>query len=75
VSGRSFEEALRRLEEIVQLLEKGEMPLEEALDLFAEGVELAGHCHGMLDAAEQRLEVLARNGTGRNRAGDGGGEF
>lgn len=74
MNGKTFEEALRRLEEIVQLLERGEMPLEEALGLFAEGVELAGHCHGMLDTAEQRLEVLARDAGGRHRAGDGGGE-
>jgi exodeoxyribonuclease VII small subunit len=75
VSGKTFEEALRRLEEIVQLLERGEMPLEEALGLFAEGVELAHACHGMLDSAEQRLEVLARDGRGRSRPANGGGEF
>lgn len=61
-SDRSFEEALRRLEEVVRLLENGEVPLEEALHLFSEGVELARHCHGVLDRAEQRLQVIDGDG-------------
>lgn len=59
MSGRSFEEAIRRLEDVVRRLESGDLRLEEALELFAEGVELARYCHGMLDQAEQRLQVLS----------------
>ncbi|MBO8128471.1 MAG: exodeoxyribonuclease VII small subunit [Peptococcaceae bacterium] len=54
----SFEEALARLGQVVDALEKGEVPLEEALDLFAEGVRLSKHCHNLLEKAEQRIQVL-----------------
>lgn len=63
MNGKSFEEALRRLEEVVRQLESGDLPLEHALDLFAEGVDLARYCRGVLDQAEQRLEVLAGIGV------------
>lgn len=59
VADKKFEEALQRLDEVVRSLESGELSLEAALDLFAEGVDLARYCHGVLDAAEQRLQVLA----------------
>ncbi|MEW6726220.1 exodeoxyribonuclease VII small subunit [Desulforudis sp. 1088] len=55
----SFEEAIMRLEEIVHRLEDGRLPLEEALDLYAEGVTLARHCRSILDSAEQRVRFLS----------------
>lgn len=55
---RSYEEAVARLEEIVGRLENGELPLEESLALFEEGVKLAKYCTGKLDAAEGRLQIL-----------------
>lgn len=55
---RSYEEAVSRLEEIVQRLETGELSLEESLTLFEEGIHLAKYCTGKLDAAEGRLEIL-----------------
>lgn len=55
---RSYEEAVARLEEIVGRLETGELPLEESLALFEEGVKLAKYCTGKLDAAEGRLQIL-----------------
>lgn len=55
---RSYEEALSRLEEIVQNLEHGELSLEESLTLFEEGVQLAKYCNGKLDSAEGRLQIL-----------------
>lgn len=55
---RSYEEAVSRLEEIVQRLETGELPLDESLTLFEEGIGLAKYCSGKLDAAEGRLEIL-----------------
>jgi exodeoxyribonuclease VII small subunit len=56
----SFEEALARLEEIVEQLESGQMPLEEALQRFEEGVRLRAACIERLEKAETRIEqVLA----------------
>ncbi|MHC1579287.1 MAG: exodeoxyribonuclease VII small subunit [Candidatus Alkanophagales archaeon] len=58
----SFEDALRRLEEIVERLERGDLPLEEALRLFEEGVALCRFCNRKLDEAEYRVEMLVREG-------------
>ncbi len=53
-----FEEALKALEKIVQELEREDLPLEEALARFEEGVRLAKDCHRLLQEAERRVEVL-----------------
>jgi exodeoxyribonuclease VII small subunit len=55
-----FEECLQRLEKIVDELEKGEVPLEKALSLFEEGMQLSGSCRKELDDAEGKVEVLLR---------------
>lgn len=55
---RSFEEAVARLDEIVQRLETGNIALDESLTLFEEGIGLAKYCSERLDAAEGRLQVL-----------------
>ena len=57
-SERSFEEAIARLDEIVQRLEAGNIALDESLSLFEEGIGLAKYCSARLDAAEGRLEIL-----------------
>jgi exodeoxyribonuclease VII small subunit len=54
----SFESALERLEAIVERLESGELPLEEALAAFEEGVGLSRRCTAELEAAERRIELL-----------------
>ena len=54
----SFEDSVRRLGEIVERLEGGELPLEESLSLFEEGVRLARASQARLDAAEKRVEEL-----------------
>ncbi len=54
----SFEGALEQLETTVGRLEEGEMPLEEALELFEKGVALSRRCSQTLEAAEKRIEVL-----------------
>lgn len=56
--GASFEDSIRRLSEIVESLESGELPLEESLALFEEGVKLARASQATLDAAEKRVEEL-----------------
>lgn len=58
----SFEEALARLEAVVERLEGGELELETALAEFERGVALARRCAGQLANAEQRIEVLVREG-------------
>ena len=55
-----FEDCLARLEQIVNELEKGELPLEKALALFEEGVQLSNSCRKELDAAEGKIELLMR---------------
>jgi exodeoxyribonuclease VII small subunit len=62
----SFEGALERLEAIVDELERGELPLEQALAAFEEGVGLSRRCAETLEAAERRIEVLA-DGDGATR--------
>ncbi len=58
-----FEQALAELEGLVERLERGELPLEEALRVFERGVELTRHCQNALKAAQQRVEILMkRNG-------------
>ncbi len=56
----SFEELLAALEERVRALETGDMPLEQALAVYEEGVALTRACHERLDATEQRLVELTR---------------
>ena len=60
---RSFETALEALETRVRKLEAGELPLEEALTLFEEGIELTRECHEKLDAADQKIVELSRGSS------------
>jgi exodeoxyribonuclease VII small subunit len=57
---RTFEEAQTELEQIVERLERGQAPLDEALRLWERGEELYAFCRAKLDAAEGRVEELAR---------------
>ena len=61
---QTFEEAVKRLEEIVGRLEKGEIPLEESLTLFEEGVKLSRFCRTILDEAEKRISLLLKDEAG-----------
>lgn len=54
----TFEKAMERLEEVVAQLEQGDIPLEEAIQLYGEGTKLAGVCRKKLDWAEQQVEIL-----------------
>jgi exodeoxyribonuclease VII small subunit len=60
VSERSFEDAQRELEQIVERLERGEANLDEAIQLWERGEELYKLCVGKLDAAQGKIEELAR---------------
>lgn len=55
-----FEECLQRLEIIVQQLERGDLPLEEGLKLFEEGVGLSNSCRKELEEAEGKVEILLK---------------
>jgi len=60
----SFEQAAARLDEIVRLLEKGDAPLDESLNLFEEGAKLIGICGKILDEAEQSVMRLQKGEDG-----------
>jgi len=60
----AFEAALTQLEEIVQKLEKGELTLEESLKLYEDGVRLSRLCHGKLEEAEGKIEMLLKDARG-----------
>ena len=61
----SFEDALKRLEEIVRLLEKGEAPLDQSIELYQEGDRLKRHCEARLKAAQARIEQIAFGADGK----------
>ncbi len=58
----TYEEAVKRLEEIVSRLEDGEIPLEESLNAFQEGIALSRYCREKLAEIEYRVEYLLKNG-------------
>lgn len=60
----SFEESLKKLETIVDQLEKGDLPLEESLKLFEDGVALSSICTKELDAAEGKVQLLIKQRDG-----------
>ncbi len=63
-----FEDALKRLEEIVEMLESDELPLDRALELFEEGIRMSRLCSSILERAEMRIEELIREEDGTIRA-------
>ena len=67
-SRQSFEQALERLESIVDRMEAGELSLEESINAYEEGVQIAGFCSGKLDEAERRVEILAKQADGKSTA-------
>jgi len=60
----TFEESLKKLETIVDQLEKGDLPLEQSLKLFEEGVGLSAVCKQELDAAEGKVQMLIKQRDG-----------
>ena len=55
-----FEDAMARLQEIVEKLESGEEPLESSMKLFEEGAKLSAQCYKMLEKAEQKVTELTK---------------
>jgi exodeoxyribonuclease VII small subunit len=64
---KTFEKAMKRLEEIVQILEEGELSLEESLKVFEEGVNLSTFLTQKLAKAEARVKKLIRTQEGKYR--------
>ena len=60
----SFEEALQRLETIVQQLERGDVPLDKSITLYAEGDKLRAQCQKRLEAAQARIEQIVGGADG-----------
>lgn len=58
-----FEQSMQTLETIVKQLETGDLPLEESLKLYEDGVKLASQCQQALTQAEQKVAVLSHMGT------------
>lgn len=59
-----FEEALKRLEKIVEELESGKLSLEDSLQRYEEGVKLSRFCHKSLQAAQKKIQVLTKKDEG-----------
>ena len=62
---KKFETTLARLEEIVKELETGDLPLEQSLKLFEEGVKLSRICNKRLEEAERKVEILLKDKDGK----------
>jgi exodeoxyribonuclease VII small subunit len=59
-----FEDALKRLQVIVETLERGDLPLEQAMESFAEGMQLVQMCHKKLEEAERKVQMLVKDQQG-----------
>ena len=61
---QKFEDALKRLEEIINNLEQGEVPLEETVKMFQEGITLAKICKDRLQSAEKEIQKIVKDTDG-----------
>ena len=61
---QTFEKAIKKLEQIVQELETGDLPLEKAIKKFDEGVQLSQFCAAKLDETEKRVTILMQDSEG-----------
>ncbi|MDY7037652.1 MAG: exodeoxyribonuclease VII small subunit [Thermodesulfobacteriota bacterium] len=62
---KKFEEAMKRLEDIVQNMESGDLSLEESLRIFEEGIKLVGFCSKKLEEAEKKVTMLVKESDGK----------
>ena len=66
-NNQSFEQSMQRLEQIVRAMEKGDVELEQSLQLFQEGTELIRHCGKLLDEAELQVKKIMAGPDGAPR--------
>jgi len=64
MSKTTFEQSMKKLEQIVQELESGDLPLEEAMLKFEEGIKLSRLCSGKLDETEKKITLLLQDQKG-----------
>jgi exodeoxyribonuclease VII small subunit len=62
---KNFESSIKRLEEIVNDLEKGDLPLDDSLKVFEEGMKLIKFCSEKLEEVEQKVTMLVKEGDGK----------
>lgn len=67
MAGVRFEQAMARLEAIVGELEKGDLPLDESLKIFEEGIRLSKNCLKVLEEAERKVEILVQDKNGKKQ--------
>ncbi|TKS60799.1 MAG: exodeoxyribonuclease VII small subunit [Nitrospira sp.] len=67
MAGVKFEQAMARLEAIVGELEKGDLPLDESLKIFEEGIRLSKNCLKVLEEAERKVEILVQDKNGKKQ--------
>ncbi len=60
----TFEQALKKLEQIVSEIEEGKVSLEQSIEKYADGIGLIKQCRVILDSAEQKIQMLSRNESG-----------
>jgi exodeoxyribonuclease VII small subunit len=60
----TFEESLKNLEGIVAQLERGDLPLEDSIKMFEEGMRLSTQCKQELDSAENKVQILLKQRDG-----------
>ena len=65
-----FEEAMERLDSIVEAMEAGEIGVEESIAKYEEAMQLAAHCRKILDQAEQRIQKIQLDAAGKVSATD-----
>jgi exodeoxyribonuclease VII small subunit len=65
MSEKKFEEAMERLEQIVETLESGDLALDESLKIFEEGMGLVNFCTKKLEEAEQKVTILIKESEGK----------
>ncbi|MEW6686644.1 MAG: exodeoxyribonuclease VII small subunit [Candidatus Edwardsbacteria bacterium] len=61
----SFEQGLKKLESIAEKLESGDLPLEQAIDLYEEGIKISRLCQAQLEKIEKRVEKLSKDTEGK----------
>lgn len=67
-SALNFEDALKRLEDIVRKLESGDVPLDQSIALYSEGEKLRGLCQQRLEAAQAKIEKITLDRDGKPQA-------
>lgn len=70
-STTSFETAFQRLEQILELLNSGDIPLDESLKLYEEADQLINYCGKRLNNAEKKIEILIKQRNGELTLGEG----